>query len=112
MQDILGRFYTGTGKKISWNVCILMSRRGRYASASRREFFHINSHGGAEPCPFSPYSDINVKDTSFKEAIRSRLFASLRDNHVLEAKHEGGCVLFSERETVQAIVSGMHSSAE
>ena len=26
-----------------------------------------NSHGGAEPCPFSPYSDINVKETSLRE---------------------------------------------
>lgn len=34
--------------------------------AAGRGFFHINSHGGAEPCPFSPYSDINVKDTSSK----------------------------------------------
>ena len=29
--------------------------------AAGRGLFHINSHGGAEPCPFSPYSDINVK---------------------------------------------------
>ena len=26
--------------------------------AAGRGFFHINSHGGAEPCPFSPYSDV------------------------------------------------------
>ena len=80
--------------------------------AAGREFFHINSHGGAEPCPFSPYSDINVHDTSLKEAIASRLFAALRDNHVLEAKHDGGCVLFSEQKTVQAIVNGIHSSVD
>ncbi len=36
--------------------------------AAGRGFFHINSHGGAEPCPFSPYSDINVRDTSLREA--------------------------------------------
>ncbi|MCD7820940.1 MAG: radical SAM protein, partial [Clostridiales bacterium] len=30
--------------------------------AAGRGFFHINPHGGAEPCPFSPYSDINVRD--------------------------------------------------
>ncbi len=29
--------------------------------AAGRGFFHINSHVGAELCPFSPYSDINVK---------------------------------------------------
>jgi MoaA/NifB/PqqE/SkfB family radical SAM enzyme len=32
--------------------------------AAGRGFFHINSHGGAEPCPASPYSDINVRDSS------------------------------------------------
>ena len=45
--------------------------------AAGREFFHINSHGGAEPCPFSPSSDINVKDTSLREAIASPLFQRL-----------------------------------
>ena len=61
--------------------------------AAGREFFHINSHGSAEPCPFSPYSDINVKDTSLREAIRSRLFDKLREEHVLEENHTGGCVI-------------------
>ena len=32
--------------------------------AAGRGFFHINSHGGAEPCPFSPYSDVNVRNFS------------------------------------------------
>ncbi|MBQ9696020.1 MAG: radical SAM protein, partial [Oscillospiraceae bacterium] len=31
--------------------------------AAGRGFFHINSHGGAEPCPFSPYSDVNIRNT-------------------------------------------------
>jgi len=39
--------------------------------AAGRGFFHINSHGGAEPCPFSPYSDINVRETSLREALHS-----------------------------------------
>ena len=41
--------------------------------AAGRGFFHINSHGGAEPCPFSPYSDVNVRDTSLIEAMHSKL---------------------------------------
>ena len=40
--------------------------------AAGRGFFHINSHGGAEPCPFSPYSDINVRNTSLREAMHFR----------------------------------------
>ena len=73
--------------------------------AAGRGFFHINSHGGAEPCPFSPYSDINVRDTSLREALKSPLFLALQDGGVLLDDHEGGCVLYEKREQVEAILS-------
>lgn len=72
--------------------------------AAGREFFHINSHGDAEPCPFSPYSDINVKDTSLKEAIASRLFEELWDGGLLQGDHNGGCVLYEKKEQVEALL--------
>ncbi|MBR1931322.1 MAG: radical SAM protein [Lachnospiraceae bacterium] len=72
--------------------------------AAGRGFFHINSHGGAEPCPFSPYSDINVRDTSLKDAIGSKLFRALQSEEVLREEHAGGCVLFERREQVEAIL--------
>ena len=72
--------------------------------AAGRGFFHINSHGGAEPCPFSPYSDINVKNTSLRQALRSPLFNALREQNVLMEEHSGGCVLFERRETVEALL--------
>ena len=74
--------------------------------AAGRGFFHINSHGGAEPCPFSPYSDINVKNTSLRQALRSPLFTALREQNVLLEDHSGGCVLFERRETVEALLAG------
>ena len=74
--------------------------------AAGREFFHINSHGDAEPCPFSPYSDINVKNTSLREAISSRLFEALRDGELLKESHDGGCVLYEKKEQVEAILKG------
>ena len=73
--------------------------------AAGRGFFHINSHGGAEPCPFSPYSDINVKNTSLRQALRSPLFTALREQNVLLEDHSGGCVLFERRETVEALLA-------
>ena len=73
--------------------------------AAGREFFHINSHGGAEPCPFSPYSDVNVKDTSLRAAIESPLFQRLQDQGVLSGEHVGGCVLYEKRDQVEAIAS-------
>ena len=74
--------------------------------AAGREFFHINSHGGAEPCPFSPYSDINVKETSLRDAIASPLFQSIQDNGLLTGAHAGGCVLYEKRAQVEAILAG------
>lgn len=73
--------------------------------AAGREFFHINSHGGAEPCPFSPFSDINVKDTSLREAISSPFFQNLRDEGLLSGAHVGGCVLFAKRHQVEALLN-------
>ncbi len=73
--------------------------------AAGRGFFHINSHGGAEPCPFSPYSDINVRTASLLEALHSPLFTALRDGGVLMDDHEGGCVLYEKRELVERLLA-------
>ena len=75
--------------------------------AAGRGFFHINSHGGAEPCPFSPYSDVNVRDTSLKEAMNSKLFRTLRENGHLLEDHAGGCVLYEKRDIVEQIMAGL-----
>ena len=72
--------------------------------AAGRGFFHINSHGGAEPCPFSPYSDVSVKDRPLADALSSPLFTKLRDGGLLEGEHEGGCTLFARRADVAAIL--------
>ena len=74
--------------------------------AAGREFFHINSHGGAEPCPFSPYSDVNVKETSLRVAIASPLFQKLQSQGVLSGEHVGGCVLYERRAQVEALAAG------
>ena len=73
--------------------------------AAGRGFFHINSHGGAEPCPFSPYSDINVTETSLREAMNSRLFLELRDGGHLMEDHAGGCVLYEKRRLVEQLLN-------
>jgi len=72
--------------------------------AAGRGFFHINSHGGAEPCPFSPYSDINVRDTSLRDALSSKLFTALRSSDILADDHKGGCVLNEKRDQVEALL--------
>ncbi len=72
--------------------------------AAGRGFFHINSHGGAEPCPFSPYSDTNVHTSSLRDALKSPLFLSLQEEGVLMEDHPGGCVLHEKRAQVESLL--------
>ena len=74
--------------------------------AAGRGFFHINAHGGAEPCPFSPYSDTSLKEVTLEEALRSPLFQRLQENGNLEQEHIGGCVLFEQKDIVQRLLGG------
>ena len=73
--------------------------------AAGRGFFHINSHGGAEPCPFSPYSDVNVRTLGVRGALQSPLFLALREGGVLDNDHVGGCVLYEQRERVEQLLA-------
>ena len=70
-------------------------------------FFHINAFGGAEPCPFSPYSDISLKTHSLIEAINSPLFEKIKAEGLLKEKQRGGCTLFAQKETVESLSSSL-----
>lgn len=71
--------------------------------ASGRGFFHINPSGGAEPCPFSPYAQHNLKNTSIKEVLSSQYFRSLQQIAAEAGPHTGGCTLFEHQKAVQAL---------
>ncbi len=72
--------------------------------AAGRGFFHINAMGGAEPCPFSPYSDMNVKESTLLEVLQSPLFRKLRSDNILMNEHIGGCVLFEQKAIVEKLL--------
>jgi len=71
--------------------------------AAGRGFFHINPTGGAEPCPFSPVSDTNLKHTSLLSALDSPLFTRLRASELLRGHHNGACALFGKDEELSAM---------
>jgi MoaA/NifB/PqqE/SkfB family radical SAM enzyme len=72
--------------------------------AAGRGFFHINASGGAEPCPFSPYSDISVRTKGIRKSLQSTLFCKLKSEEILLADHVGGCVLFEQKNQVEEIL--------
>jgi MoaA/NifB/PqqE/SkfB family radical SAM enzyme len=63
--------------------------------AAGRGFLHITASGSLEPCPFAPYSDVNLADMSFKEALRSPLLEAIRAEAPNLREGLGGCSLRS-----------------
>lgn len=74
--------------------------------AAGRGFFHINAFGDAEPCPFSPYSDISLRNGSLQSALNSGLFRQIREQDFESVQHTGGCVLFSRESEVRKLLTG------
>lgn len=72
--------------------------------AAGRGFFHINPSGGAEPCPFSPYSDISLKDHTLLQALGSPFFRKVRELNAREESHAGGCALFAKEAQVRGLL--------
>lgn len=79
--------------------------------ASGRGFFHINAFGGAEPCPFSPYSDTDLRTGSLRDALSSPLFRRIRESGLEEGNHTGGCVLFEKREEIESLLRSGRSTS-
>ena len=73
--------------------------------ASGRGFFHINPYGGAEPCPFSPYSDRSLKECTLLEALNSPFFRRLQETHLVGGEHTGGCALFEQESKVRELLT-------
>ena len=73
-------------------------------SGRGKRIFPYQFPRGAEPCPFSPFSDINAADASLKEALQSKLFVALDEGGLLNDDHEGGCVLHEKRAQVEALL--------
>jgi len=69
-----------------------------------RGFVHISATGDVEPCPFAPYSDTNLRNTSLKEALQSKFLRTIRENHDQLSETEGGCALWVKREWVRSLL--------
>ena len=72
--------------------------------AAGRGFFHIDSDGAAQPCPFSPYSACNVKDVGLQSALKSSFFEKIQEMNAAQTAHIGGCALFEQEEKVKELV--------
>jgi MoaA/NifB/PqqE/SkfB family radical SAM enzyme len=74
--------------------------------AAGEGFVHLSPEGDLEPCPFSPFSDKNLREVPLRVALQSRLLRNIRESgeHLSEA--EGGCALWAKRDWVQSMMAG------
>jgi len=72
--------------------------------AAGRGFIHISAEGDVEPCPFSPYSDMNLKNVSLKDALNSDFLKKIRENHAQLHETSGSCALWQNREMVKSLL--------
>ncbi len=72
--------------------------------SSGRGFIHISASGDVETCPFAPYSDSNILAMPLKEALNSKLFKALRENHDQLMESNGGCALLKKPEWVKSFL--------
>jgi MoaA/NifB/PqqE/SkfB family radical SAM enzyme len=73
--------------------------------AAGRGFIHINAQGGLEPCPFAPFSDVNLNQLSLKDALQSKLLKTIRDNPEQLKETAGGCALWEKQDWVRSLVA-------
>jgi len=69
--------------------------------AAGRAFVHLSSDGQLEPCPFAPYSDVDLNYMTLKEALGSDFLEQIRNNHQNLSESKGGCTLWENREWVE-----------
>ena len=73
--------------------------------AAGRGFSHISPSGNLEPCPFAAYSDRNVSDVSFTDALSSPLLNEIRQKSYLLHEGEGGCALRNKDTEIRAVLN-------
>ncbi len=78
--------------------------------AGGRRYFHINSAGDVEPCAFVHYSDVNIKDCSVVDALRSPLFKAYQKNQPFNPNLLRPCPIIDNPEFLEKVVleSGAH----
>jgi MoaA/NifB/PqqE/SkfB family radical SAM enzyme len=70
-----------------------------------RGFVHISAEGDVEPCPFAPYSDMNLKHVSLKDALNSDFLRRIRENHAQLHTSDGSCGLWAKRDLVENMLN-------
>ncbi|MDI6617926.1 MAG: radical SAM protein [Clostridiales bacterium] len=80
--------------------------------AGGKNYLHINANGDVEPCAFIHYSNVNIKDVSLLDALKSPLFLEYKKHQPFNTNHLRPCPMFDNPEIIRQMVhdSGAHST--
>lgn len=80
--------------------------------AGGRSYLHINANGDVEPCAFIHYSNVNIKDVSLMDALKSPLFMEYRKGQPFNENHLRPCPLLDNQGKLAGMVkrSDAHST--
>jgi MoaA/NifB/PqqE/SkfB family radical SAM enzyme len=80
--------------------------------AGGRNYMHINANGDVEPCAFIHYSNVNIRDVSLLEALKSPLFMEYYKRQPFNENQLRPCPLLDNQGKLAQMVknSGAHST--
>lgn len=83
-----------------WNDCEFMGG----CVAGGRRYCHINTNGDVEPCPFTHYSDSNLRSKTLLDAFRSPLFMAYYRQQPFQANPLRSCPLLDSPQKLKELV--------
>ena len=72
--------------------------------AGGRRYLHISAAGDVEPCVFIHYSNLNIRDCTLLEALKSPLFMAYRRNQPFNENMLRPCPMLENPEKLRAMV--------
>ncbi len=80
--------------------------------AGGKNYMHINSNGDVEPCAFIHYSNVNIKDVSLLESLKSPIFAEYKHHQPFNKNHLRPCPMLDNPDILKEMVhnSGAYST--
>ncbi|MHB0897380.1 MAG: radical SAM protein [Spirochaetales bacterium] len=72
--------------------------------AAGRRYLHINASGDVEPCAFIHYANVNIRDTSLLEALKSPIFKAYSEAQPFNGNHLRPCPLLDNPDALVRVV--------
>ncbi|MBQ8954978.1 MAG: radical SAM protein [Clostridia bacterium] len=80
--------------------------------AGGRRYLHINANGDVDPCVFIHYSNVNIRQVSLLDALKSPIFMAYHDGQPFNDNHLRPCPMLENPDMLRAMIekTGAHST--